>query len=1684
MAVTDALPDVVKRIDVTEVLDAAAAGNDLVVTPHPLTTTGQVVLRGVMLARGDTLASLLARHGVQADQEGWQVRVGGLEVPAVLWARTRAKPGMLIEAHRVAGKSAIRILALVALAWFTMGSGLMAAGAGQVGGLGGFLGFNGFVAYAINVGAFMLGSMVINKLLPPPGASSYGGSNPGTTYSLQGARNRARQFEPLGLLMGQVRVAPDFAAQPYAWFEGDDQYQYIQLHAGLNVHTVDQLKIGTTDIASYADVTVTRTGFASGNTTMMAWESVDTVAAGLLDAVTAPGAWLERNSSPNTARLQVDMVGQLQYINSKGNPERYTCDVDMEYRLLPSGAWLPLVGSSSTVQLANSTTKPLRRTITRNVTPGQYAVRMRKVTKNVALNQAANTIEWAALKSYQADGTATVARQVVGIRIKASGQLNGVLDQVTWLATSTPCAVWTGSEWVVQTTSNPGALYLQFCRGHFAPDGRLLWGIGKPTDQIDIEGLKGWMVHCAAQGYTFDHWWDRAVSRGDVLDAIAAAGLAARSYHTGKLGVVYMASGQAIEAVVTMGNIKRGTMRVDYATRMTAEELEVASPERTNGWLPATLRVLAPGVTVPRETARLSPPGVTTQAGRLLAARVAMAQTIYGRKSVSWEMDLEHLTFRRWSLVALSHDLTQWGHSGRLQAAVNAAGTITLHLDAEVPAGSSMHVGLRLPGEQAYRVFSVATFTGTTHTLTLAEAWPGGVPLPGSSADNPAMDTLWIFDFSAQPGLRLRVVDIAPTANLTGARITAVPEPDAFWSFMASGAYTVPATAASAAPVVLSNLQVTQQRLTLSYDLTAELDITFAATGPYDHAQVWGGVDDDPLQLLGTTRTTRFAGWRVVNAGEVTVRVQAFDGLGRPGAVLTGTHDVVLDAPLVLQGNRLPVGELLPGLSVTLSAPIVGHWHHNSSFGGSAAPTSELRMDVGPDGQPAVIWRSTSGTGGEAQGGWNRLPADAVDRTRAYRFAVWVRCSGDASGQLYLGCRNVERLAGVPDSNPYFLYTNRSGLTSGRWYLAVGYVHAAGASVAGGQSGLWDAVTGQKVLSGVDYRWAPDALDCRWRTYQYYTTAAGAVTDWASPMVHELDGTEPSIAALLAMSARGRVAWLTASSQVFAVPTSGSATPASITFTALAQNLEGAPSFSVTAGTATLAGSGSTRTLAYADMASDSATITMTWAGISDSITVVKVREGADGTDGIDGDDAVVGLLTNESHVVQTAADGSGGSFGSAGGTFKVFLGLLDRTGAVAVAYSVASSSGVTISIASTGIYTVSGMSADTGTATLRAVYGSVTIDKVYSIAKSKTGAAGASTEVEYSVDGSTSWHSTFTTGDLYMRQRVGAGAWSAAIRIVGEAGLAGDDGSYVDYVFRRSAALPSTPSGTGIPAGWFGDPPTPDGNPLYMSKATKDSTGALIGSWSASVRLDGADGSPGLPAISASLTRLLAAFTADSTGIVDAGQSFATTMQVLLGATDDTANWTVSRTSSDASITTTLSGATVTVTDIGTGVDSGTVTVTASRFSYPTQTIVMQVGKVKRAVPDAAPTAFGAEVYNDSYTGIAASAYVRLNPDGTVQISKNGSTWSASGNWYTPTTSGIGNSYRVSNTVSGDAVTGSNTSFAFLSSVRTYWVTAAAAIEAFVLKNSTLQFVIATNGSATPVATGTVRLTAYNDRT
>lgn len=868
--------DVVVKREVLEPTPAPVAKDcALVVTPHPMTVQGQRVLSSqeAALVPGETLAVFLERHGVVVGRQ-WVVSLGGMEVQEIHWERIRPKPGHLIEARRVpeggGGGDLLRLVATMAL---------MVAAAPVAGYLAGAMNItSAFGIGLIQAGVMLAGSMVINKMLPPKlpeiaGNQGRIGAASSPTYSISGGRNRARQFENMPLVLGQPYCVPDLAAQPYTYFANGEQHLWQLFHAGLNCAAVDTIKIGQTPVGNYLGVSLSYAGFSSGNTGLPLLSNVDSVAGALLDAPSGSGPLVVRTSSVNAIQLAVDIEGNLYSVNNtNGAYENLSCDITLEYRLVGSGTWLPFLDSGATITLNSASTKPLRLTYTRQVAAGQYEVQARKVTANVTASNQQNSIQWSTLKTYQVDNGSYKGEARFGIQVQASGQLNGSLDEVNCMGTAKPMPYWNGTAWVTATSranglSNPGAQILLLARGIYDEDGRLLAGLGLPDSQIDIESLKLFMVWCAAKGFTFDYFLQETMSIGDLIDAIAAVGMGEKSYHTGRLGVIWFSDDQPVESVLNMGTIKAKSFSVDYDTQATADELEFQyfDRNRNNTW--KSIRVLAPGVTTPVATARHPLTGVTTEAHAAVLARFHMAQNVYQRKTVNCEVDLEHLTFRRGTVIALSHDMTQWGYGGRVKAAVNSGGTVTLTLDDVVPAvgpggASSRYMGLRIPGESQYRVFPVQAFSGSSRTVTLASTWPSGVPVPGDSADNPAWDTVWIYDFKSTPGQKLRVTQIVPNGNMGGAKVALVPEGAEFWSYVWTGAYTPPPNNSllQGAPVVKS-AKVTEQLLRQGQAYYTELTLTYDVAGNFDRAELWGAMNGGVLQRLGSTKSQSMS-WR------------------------------------------------------------------------------------------------------------------------------------------------------------------------------------------------------------------------------------------------------------------------------------------------------------------------------------------------------------------------------------------------------------------------------------------------------------------------------------------------------------------------------------------------------------------------------------------------------------------------------------------------------------------------------------------------------------------------------------------------------------------------------------------------------------------------------------------------------
>jgi hypothetical protein len=382
---------------------------------------------------------------------------------------------------------------------------------------------------------------------------------------------------------------------------------------------------------------------------------------------------------------------------------------------------------------------------------------------------------------------------------------------------------------------------------------------------------------------------------------------------------------------------------------------------------------------------------------------------------------------------------------------------------------------------------------------------------------------------------------------------------------------------------------------------------------------------------------------------------------------------------------------------------------------------------------------------------------------------------------------------------------------------------------------------------------------------------------------------------------------LTSTAQTMTFDGTGNLSPASqsITFTANLQNVTGTATFAAVAynsaglnlSNITLDGTGNTRTLTSALFTGNAGTayvvVTATLSGLSDTTTVVRLQAGAPGTQ------PITGFLTNEAATLAAATDGTVSDFAPAGGTFRVFEGITDRTGSPT--YTVQSSSNATVSISAAGVYSVTAMSADTATATLRAVFGGVTIDKVLNLSKSRQGVPGNNASILTLT--STAQAITFD----------GLGSASPASQtITFTANLQNLSGTAAFTATAFSAANANL--GT-ITLGGSGNARTLS-NTLFSTHANTAyvTVSATLSGFTDSttvVRLQaGAKGDPGNDAIVGFLTNEAVTLAATATGVVSDFAPAGGTFKVFQGLTDRTTNSTFT-VSSSTNCTVSINGTT-----------------------------------------------------------------------------------------------------------------------------------------------------------------------------
>jgi hypothetical protein len=198
------------------------------------------------------------------------------------------------------------------------------------------------------------------------------------------------------------------------------------------------------------------------------------------------------------------------------------------------------------------------------------------------------------------------------------------------------------------------------------------------------------------------------------------------------------------------------------------------------------------------------------------------------------------------------------------------------------------------------------------------------------------------------------------------------------------------------------------------------------------------------------------------------------------------------------------------------------------------ANANRVQRMANPWDDAELVWRAVNHSTNRTEAAYNAnggfyTAYFPVDRTKLYRFSVWVNCvAATETGTVYFGPQLssgsvTTKSTGAAESNPYFAAPDPAAAAfvgkTNTWVLVAGHIHPNGTAT-GAQhpnSGWYTLTGGGNTYAPIteDFIWGSDATSSLLRTFLYGSDIAGTEIRFVRPRIDLVDGSEPSIEDLL-----------------------------------------------------------------------------------------------------------------------------------------------------------------------------------------------------------------------------------------------------------------------------------------------------------------------------------------------------------------------------------------------------------------------------------------------------------------------------------------------------------------------------------------------------------------------------------------
>lgn len=730
--------------------------------------------------------------------------INGREIPEELHRLTKVKDGSHLVLWPIPQGEAAD--ALGAVAGIVVAAAAVAVTGGAAAGLlgAGTFAAGSFGAYALAGGIALAGNYAINALIPPPTPSQ-----PNTPEafnrleSITGTSNRVTSFKPIPRPYGTFRYFPPIpmTARPYTEIQGDDQYLRMFLCLGygpleIGGKTVGEgyskiteqdnlsgtpVRIGETDIQLFDEVEYEigtpdqmtiysdqiieiDPAFSTGFTDVNELSAVRSSSVGegkfvdkLLDFAKEENDSAIRTTEPDADEISIGIAGRLFGVDDNAKTRKGRVVFKIEYREVGDTDWIV---EEPEFSITSSKKETVRVGYRWRVPRGQYEVRLTRTltTFDVDPTAMANDLAWNALRTirsvqpFDVDGTVCMA-----LRIKASDQLNGRIDDLSVEATSV-LDVYDGSSWSPQPTNNPAWIYADIWTGT---------ANRRPIAQsdLDADSLLDWANYCDQEGLEYNGVFDATGTTFERATEVAGTGLANWNFSAdAKIGVVRDIPQTIPKMIISPRNSFAfnyelaavevpDALRVRFVDKATYENTERLvfddGFDENNATKYETLE--AKGVTDPDQAWKFG--------------RYHLAQQRLRPERYNFKQDVQHLRYQRGDLLTIQYDTILVGlGAGRIKEVLSDTEIV---LD-EIFVDNGESYGVRIQHSDG---------TISTVACTLGAGQDNTTIFLNSAVNKASVDDLVIFGEAGKESIDVKVTAIEPEGDFI-ARVTTVPAAD------------------------------------------------------------------------------------------------------------------------------------------------------------------------------------------------------------------------------------------------------------------------------------------------------------------------------------------------------------------------------------------------------------------------------------------------------------------------------------------------------------------------------------------------------------------------------------------------------------------------------------------------------------------------------------------------------------------------------------------------------------------------------------------------------------------------------------------------------------------------------------------------------------------------------------------